>query len=83
MWGVKCDKNESPKVWSVKCGVQSAPCRGKFQGPPSAESMSGSVGRSVTVSSESAGRQVDVRRQHDNGARPRFHTVSTVKRAKL
>ena len=69
---------------SVKCGVQSAHCRGKFKGPPSAPEWTfGSVGRSNAASGESSGRQVDVRTQHDNGARPRFHTVSSVKRAKL
>ena len=35
------------------------------------------------VSGKGAGRQVDVHAQHDNRARPRFHTVSSVKRAKL
>ena len=40
-------------------------------------------GKSIAVSGKSSGRQVDVRTQHDNGARPRFHTVSSVKRAKL
>jgi hypothetical protein len=72
------------KVWSVKCGVQSAQCRGKLKGPPSAPEWTfGSVGRSNAASGESSGRQVDVRTQHDNGARPRFHTASSVKKAKL
>ena len=72
------------KVWSVKCGVQSAQCRGKFKGPLSAPEWNfGSVGRSNAAGGETSGRQVDVRTQHDNGDRPRFHTVSSVKRAKL
>ena len=57
---------------------------GKFKGPPSAQEWTfGRVGRSNAASGESSGRQVDVRTQHDNGVRPRFHTVSSVKRAKL
>ena len=72
------------KVWSVKCGAQSAQCRGKIKGPPSAPEWTfGSVGRSNAASGESSGRQVDVRTQHENEARPRFHTVSSVKRARL
>ena len=43
----------------------------------------GSVGRSNTVSGESSGRQFDVGTPNHNGARPRLHTVSSVKRAKL
>ena len=35
------------------------------------------------LSGESSGRQVDVRAQHDNGVRPRFHPVSRVETAKL
>ena len=69
------------KVWSVTCGVHSAQCRGKFKGPPSAPEWTvGSTGRSNAARGESSGRQVDVRTQHDNGAGPRFHTVSGVKR---
>ena len=57
---------------------------GKFKGPPSAQEWTfGRVGRSNAASSESSGRQVDVGTQHDNGARPRFHTVSSVKRGKV
>ena len=61
---------------SVECTVQ-----GKIQRSPF--DTFGSVGRSNAASGESSGRQVDVRTQYDNGARPRFHTVSSVKRAKL
>ena len=76
VWGVILES----KVWSVKCGVQSAQCRGKIKGPPSAPEWTfGSVGRSNAASGESSGRQVDVRTQHDNGARPRFHTVKCEK----
>ena len=72
------------KVWRVKSGVQSAQCRGQFKGPPSdTEWTFGSVGKFNAVSGKGAGRQVDVHAQHDNRARPRFHTVSSVKRAKL
>ena len=72
------------RVWSAKCRVQSVQYRGKFKGPPSAPEWTlGSVGRSNAARGESSGRQVDARTQHDNGARPRFHTVSSVKRAKL
>ena len=57
---------------------------GKFKGPPSAQEWTfGRVGRSNAASGESSRRQVDVRTQHHNGVRPRFHTVSSVKRAKL
>ena len=57
---------------------------GKFKGPPSAPEWTfGSAGRRHAASGESSGRQVDVRTQHENGARPRFHTASSVKRAKL
>ena len=61
---------------SVECTVQ-----GKIQ--RSTFGTFGSVGRSNAASGESSGRQVDVRTQYDNGARPMFHTVSSVKRAKL
>ena len=45
------------KVWIVKCGVQSAQCRGKFKGPPSAPEWTfESVGRSNAASGESSGR---------------------------
>ena len=72
------------KVLSVTCGVQSAQCRENFKGPPSAmEWTFGSVGKSNAVSDDSAGREADVRTQHDNRARRRFHTVSSVKRTKL
>ena len=72
------------KVWSVKCRVQRAQCGGKLKGPPSAlEWTFGSVARSNAVSGQSSGRQVDVRRQHDNGARPKFHALSSVKWTKL
>ena len=60
--------------------MQSARSRGKFKGPPWApEWIFGSVGRSNALSGESAGRQVNVHMQRDNRARPRFHTVSSVK----
>ena len=55
---------------------------GKFKGPPSAPEWTfGSVGTNNAASGESSRRQVGT--QHDNGARPRFHTVSSVKKAKL
>ena len=67
--------------------MRSAECtvfRGKLKGPLSAPEWTfGSVGRSNAASGESSGRQVDVRMQHENGARPRFHTASSVKKAKL
>ena len=57
---------------------------GKFKGPPSAPEWTfGSVGRNNAVQGDSLRRQVDVCTQHENGARPRFHTASSVKRAKL
>ena len=57
---------------------------GKFRGPPSApESTFGSVVRRHAVRGNSLRRQLDVCTQHENGARPRFHTVSSVKRAKF
>ena len=60
-------------MWNVECGLQIAQCRGKFKGPPSAPELTfGSVGRMQRCAT-----------QHDNGARPKFHTVSSVKRAKL
>ena len=72
------------KVWSVKCGMQSTQCRGKFNGPPSApERTFARAEKSTAVSGESSGRHVNVHTQHDNGARPTFHTASSVKRAKL
>ena len=40
---------------------------------------SGPLGRNNAASGESSGRQVDVRTQHDNGARPRFHTAKCEK----
>ena len=50
------------KVWSIKCGVQSAQCRGKFKGVPSVPEWTfGSVGRSNAVSGERLGRQEDLR----------------------
>ena len=85
VWRVSFECKAKCGVWSVKCGVQSAQCRGKFKGPPSAPEWTflEASGRSNAASGESSGRQVDVRTRHDNGARPRFHTVSSVKRAKL
>ena len=57
---------------------------GRFKGPPSASEWTfGSVRRNNAVQGDSLRRQVDVRTQHENGARPRFHTASSVKRAKL
>ena len=57
---------------------------GKFKGPPSAPEWTfGSAGRRHAVRGDRLRRQVDVRTQHENGARPRFHTASSVKRAKL
>ena len=56
---------------------------GKFKGPPSAPAWTfGSAERRHAVRGDSLRRQVDVRTQHENGARPRFHTASSVKRAK-
>ena len=64
------------KVWSVKCGVQSAQCREKIKGPPSAPEWTfGSVGKKVTQSAAKVQEQVGVHAQHDNRARARFHTV--------
>ena len=65
---------------SAECTVQ-----GKIQRSTvgTGVDLFGSSGRSNAASGESLGRQVDVRTRHDNGARPRFHTVSNVKRAKL
>ena len=87
VWSVVCKVwhvSLGCKVWSVKCGVQSAQCRGKFKGPPSEPEWTfGSAGRRHAVRGDSLRRRVDVRTQHDNGARPRFHTASSVKRAKL
>ena len=57
---------------------------GKFKGPPSAPEWTfGSAGRRHAVRGDILRRQGDVRTQHENGARPRFHTASSVKRAKL
>ena len=57
---------------------------GKFKGPPSAPEWTiGSAGRHHAVRGDGLRRQVDVRTQHENGARPRFHTASSVKTAKL
>ena len=65
--------------------MRSAECtvfRGKLKGPLSAPEWTfGSVGTNNAASGESSRRQVGT--QHDNGARPRFHTVSSVKKAKL
>ena len=36
VWRVSFECKAKCGVWSVKCGVQSAQCRGKFKGPPSA-----------------------------------------------
>jgi hypothetical protein len=54
---------------------------GKFKGPPSAPEWA--FGRRHAVRGDRLRRQVDARTQHEHGARPGFHTASSVKRAKL
>ena len=57
---------------------------GKFKGLPSAPDWTfGSAGRHHAVRGDSLRRQVDVRMQHEHGARPKFHTASSVRWAKL
>ena len=57
---------------------------GRWKGPPLASEWAfGSAGRSNAVQSRSCGREVGVRAQHENEARPRFHKGSSVKSAKL
>ena len=57
---------------------------GQFKSPPSAPEWTfGSTGRRHAVRGDSLRQQVGVHAQHENGARPRFHTASSVKRAKL
>ena len=49
---------------------------GRFKGPPSASEWTfGSAGRSHAVQNQSCGREVGVRAQHENEARPGFHTA--------
>ena len=49
---------------------------GRFKGPPPASEWTlGSAGRSNSVKNGSLGREVGMRAQHENEARPRFHAA--------